>query len=242
MSRGIYVALSGAVAQETALETTATNLANAANDGYERLRPVFREELSGATKRTGSGLHFSAIESTAIDGSRGSLRTTGRDLDIALPEGVYMAVDTARGERYTRAGALQVSPSGALTTSSGAKLLREDGKPLTVNVASPATISTDGTVMQDGNPVAKLKLVKLEQGSSLQHEGADLMTVRGRPPVKAEGVEIDLGSLEESNAPVVGSMVELVSASRTFEAFQRMLETFGELDRKVLSTIRGPTE
>lgn len=242
MSRGIYVALSGAVAQETALETTATNLANASNDGYERLRPVFREELSGATRRVGSGLHFSAVAETAVDTSRGALRSTGRALDVALPEGVYLGVSTPRGERLTRSGSLQVDAKGGLVTGSGVPVLREDGKPFALDPNATTTIGADGSVLQNGAAVSKLRLVKIGEGTTVAHEGADLLVARGRPVVAAESPALEVGSLEESNASVVGSMVDLVSTSRTFEAFQRMLETFGEIDRKVLSTTAGPTE
>ena len=49
MAGGIYVALSGAVAQTTQLDTTAANIANANTDGYQRVRPVFREMLAQAS-------------------------------------------------------------------------------------------------------------------------------------------------------------------------------------------------
>ena len=48
MGDGIYVALSGAIAQSAHLDATAANLANAGTDGYQRVRPVFREELTRA--------------------------------------------------------------------------------------------------------------------------------------------------------------------------------------------------
>lgn len=95
--------------------------------------------------------------------------------------------------------------------------------------------------MQDGAVVGRLRLVKLEAGSSLRHEAGCLLTATGPAPVAASAA-LDVGALEESNATVVGSMTDLVTASRTFEAFQRMLDTFGEIDRKVLSTVPNATE
>jgi flagellar basal-body rod protein FlgF len=243
MSRGLYVALSGAVAQETALDTTAQNLANAATPGYQRMRPVFKEVLSGATGKNnpGSNLHFTSVDATALDGSRGALRATGRALDVALPEGVYLGVSTARGERYTRAGSLTVQADGSLTTSSGKPIAREDGSPLKVTPGRETTIKPDGTVVQDGNAVGSLRLVKMEAGGSLEHEGEGLLVAKGTPPVAAAAT-LDIGALEESNASVVGSMTELVQASRTFEVFQKMLDTFGEMDRKVLTTVPNASD
>lgn len=245
MSRGVYVALSGAVAQEHALETTATNLANASTAGYQRLRPVFREVLAGAQGAPGSArrepLRYAEIGSTALDSSRGSLRQTGRGLDCALPENHYLAVSTPRGERYTRAGSLAMSADGTLKTAGGAPLAREDGKPI---VLSPSegepSMTADGSVVQNGSIVAKLKVVKSAAGTTLSHESAGLLVARGTMTTTDAAIEV--GVLEDSNATAVGAMTDLVTASRTFEAFQRMLETFGECDRKVLTTTTGATE
>lgn len=240
MSRGIYVALSGAVAQEAALETTAQNLANASTAGYQRQRPIFREVLAGAQRGGAGGMHYAAADGTALDGARGTVRATSRGLDVALPEGVYLAATTPRGERYTRQGALQVSADGSLTAA-GAKLIKEDGEPIKLAPGVETTIGADGSVLQSGATVAKLKLVKGEVGTTFAHQGDGLLVAGGPAPV-ATAATIDVGSLEDSNASVIGSMTELVTASRTFEAFQKMLETMGEADRKVLTTVPGPTE
>ena len=233
MSRGIYVALSGAVAQETALETTAENLANASTTGYQRARPVFKEVLSGATRKAGSGLHSTVVDQTALDTTRGSLKSTGRGLDIAMPEGVYLGVSTANGERFTRNGALKVTSDGSLTTSSGQKVLGEAGEPLTLTPGTEASIAADGSVTQGGAVVGRLRLMKLEAGSAMKHEAGNLLAATGPTPPVAAAATLDVGALEESNASVVGSM---------FEAFQRMLDTFGEIDRKVLTTVPSGSE
>jgi flagellar basal body rod protein FlgG len=240
MSRGVYVALSGAVAQEHALETTATNLANAATPGYQRLRPVFREALAGASRK--ENLHYAEVGATAIDGSRGAIRATGRSLDVALPEGQYLAVTTARGERYTRAGALSMGADGILRTAGGVPLVREDDRPIQLSAAGgEPSIHPDGSIVQGGEIVAQLKVVRAGEGTTFTHEGGGLLAARGPAP-SAATTTLEIGVLEESNATVVTAMTELVTASRTFEAFQRMLDTFGECDRKVLTTTPGATE
>jgi flagellar basal body rod protein FlgG len=238
MSRGVYVALSGAVAQEQALETTATNLANATTQGYQRLRPVFREVLARAT--TKENLHYAEVGQTAVDRSRGTIRATGRSLDVALPEGSYLAVTTPRGERYTRAGSIAMDADGTLRAG-GAALAREDGKPIQIfPLAGEPVVSPDGSITQGGEIVAQLKVVRTAPGTTLSHEGNNLLTARGAMNPTEPALEV--GVVEESNATTVTAMTDLVTASRTFEAFQRMLDTFGECDRKVLTTVPGATE
>jgi len=242
MSRGIYVALSGAVAQENALESTAQNLANASTPGFQKSRAVFREVLAGATKnRKAPALRYAAVEGQVVDNSRGALRQTGRGLDVALPENVYLAVSTPRGERLTRAGSITMTKDGTLTTAGGSPLAREDGKPLQVDPsAGEAVIGADGSISQNGAPVAKLKLMTAD-ASALSHEGNGLLVSRTAPTL-AKDATVEVGSIEESNATPMAAMTELVTATRTFEAFQRMIDTFGEIDRKVLTTVPNAAE
>ncbi len=242
MSRGVYVALSGAVAQEQALETTATNLANAATPGYQRLRPVFREALINARTSKKETLRYAEISRTAVDGTRGPTRSTGRALDVTLPDDNYLVVTTPRGERFTRAGSLTLGADGVLKTASGAALVREDGKPIQLSLtAGEPTVTPDGSVVQNNEVVAKLQRVKASSETNLSHEAGGLLVARVAPPVRSTEA-LEVGAIEESNATAVTAMTDLVTASRTFEAFQRMLDTFSECDRKVLTTTPGATE
>ena len=58
MSHGIYAALSGAIAQQSSLDSIAGNLANANTTGYRAVRPVFHEVLRGKTKQGLSLIHI----------------------------------------------------------------------------------------------------------------------------------------------------------------------------------------
>jgi flagellar basal body rod protein FlgG len=240
MSRGVYVALSGAVASEQALESTAQNLANATTIGYQKMRPIFNEALRGASNN-GQALHYGAVSRTVNDTSRGPIKATGNASDCAFKENQYLAVSTARGERYTRNGEIKMSPDGTLRAA-GEPLMREDGKPLTVSPADgPIQVRKDGAILQKGQEVARMKVVEPDKGTTFVHEGNGVLVARGN--VKSvESPEVESGVLEESNASVVGSMTDMVMASRTFDAFKQMLDTFGECDRKVLTTTPSATE
>ena len=245
MSRGVYVALSGAVAQERALETTAENLANASTNGYQKMRSVFSESLTKATNNK-PALRYTEMSSTAVDQTRGALKTTGRALDVALPEGNYLSVTTSRGERYTRSGSLQMDASGILRAA-GQPLTREDGKPMQLSPSGgEPTIGADGSVWQAGAVVGKLKIMRGDTGTTFAHEAGSVMAANGPmvpgTPTQADANAVDVGVIEESNATPVTAMTDLVTASRTFEAFQKMIDTFGDIDRKVLTTTAGASE
>lgn len=234
MSRGLYVALSGAVAQEQALETTAQNLANASTSGYQKMRPVFNEALRGASKNN-QRLHYAAVARTVNDTTRGPIKPTGNAADVAFKENQYLAVSTDRGERYTRNGEIKMGPDGTLRAA-GQPLMREDGKVIKISPADgPPELRADGAILQKGQEVARLKVVEPAPGAALVHERDGVLTARGTMKQVANP-EVETGVIEESNASVVGSMTDMVTASRTFEAFQKMLDTFSECDRKVLTT------
>jgi len=237
MSKGVYVALSGAIAQENAMETTANNVANSASAGYQRLRPVFREALANA-RAADRDLHYAKTDRTALDTTAGALRSTERALDVALPAGTYLAVTTPRGERYTRSGALAVDAEGTLKTASGATITSDAGTPIqAARGAGEVTVSADGTVKQGANVLGKLKMMKFERPDALEHEGSSLLAVGNAGAATPSTEPLTIGALEESNAQPVTAMTELMTASRTFDAFQKVLDQFGEIDRKLVTTV-----
>jgi flagellar basal body rod protein FlgG len=238
MSDGIYVALSGAIAQQSALDTTATNLANASTDGYQRIRSVFREALAQAT---GNGAPTGAVATvgTSLDTTRGAIRTTGNALDVALPEKVYLSVSTTKGERYTRAGALGIASDGTLKSARGGPVLAEDGRNIqTVAGDGEVKITPGGEVWQGDTMLARLRLVSFPRPDLLVPEGATLLNATAIAGVPAPGTgQLAIGAIEESNTSVVGSMTDLVTESRSFEAFQTAIAAFREADQKIVTTV-----
>ena len=238
MSDGIYCALSGALAQQMALDATSTNLANASITGFHTQTPVFREVL--AQQGPMGQLRFAEVKSTAMTTTPGAFHTTGRDLDVALPPKVFLAVKTDAGERYTRAGSLQVRADGSLTTVGGAPIVGEGDVPLKVAPGSSPSISTSAEIKVNGESAGRLKLVSFAEPAWLVNEGATLLApTTDSGQATAAAAEITVGALEDSNASPITAMTELLTASRMFEAFQRAIETFHESDRRVATTTPG---
>jgi len=240
MSDGIYVALSGAIAQTTNLDTTANNLANASTDGYQRERPVFHEMLAQAASE---GHHYAAVTGTALDSTPGTVRMTDRPLDIALPKGAYLAVNGAAGdERYTRAGSMAVSLDGFLTTRHGDKLLGENGQPIKIPDGTGEVRATrSGAIERGGTQIAQIKIVKFDRPECLTHEGGTVLAANADTGVATvTNAQVEVGGVEESNASVVASMNDMVDASRTFDAFQRAIDAFRDADKKIVTTTPSP--
>lgn len=237
MAKGVYAALSGAVAADVALDTTAQNLANTTTRGYQRLRPLFQKALAqqGANANAPGQNRFAAPAGTVIDLTPGVIKSTGRPLDVALPEGAFLAVSTPRGERYTRAGDIEVRPDGSMRVA-GQEIMAESGEPVRVDPTLTTTIDKEGQVLSGGQPVARFKLVGFAQARFLQPEGGALLaaTQASGAPAAASG-EVRVGELEEPNATPVTAMTELMTTTRLFDAYQRAIDTFREADRRIAS-------
>lgn len=241
MSKGIYTALSGAIASSTALDVTAENLANASTSGFRRLQPVFREVLERETtpRLSPKHGHFTRVESTSIDATPGALRTTGRALDVALPAGVFVAVSARGGERYSRAGSLTVAADGTLSLA-GSPLVGESGEPIRIPTGgaggADVGVKADGEVVRGEESLGRLKLVTFADPTRLSAAGGSLYEAT---PASGEATvtpcEIAVGALEDSNASPIHAMSELVKATRTFEAYERAIDTFRDADRRIVS-------
>jgi flagellar basal-body rod protein FlgF len=235
MGSGIYVALSGAIAGNTALDTTAQNLANASTAGYQKLRPVFREVLAAASGSDKVPHRFTAVSRTALDVSEGAVKQTGRALDVALPKATYLSVQTPRGVRYTRGGSLDVDATGNLVTARGEPVLDEGGNAIKVPAGTIPTITADGELRGPTGSLGRMALSTFATPDALVPEGGCLLNAQAAGAATPSKDPIAVGALEDGNVQVVEAMTEMVGTSRDFETFQRAIEAFNEIDRRAAS-------
>ena len=237
MDRMIYLSMSGAKATMQRQDTLANNLANVSTVGFRAELQAFRAvpvEGSGASTRV------YALESTpGYDASAGSVTATGRNLDVAMKGNSWLAVQGLDGtEAYTRAGSLDVSSDGTLTTRNGITV-PGDGGPIQVPPNSEVSIGSDGTVSAKGvngksTSVGKLKLVTPEVALQRGTDGL-FRAAEGDLPADAEA-RVQDGALEGSNVSAVETMVAMITAARQFESQMKMLQT-AEGDEKAAAQL-----
>lgn len=241
MSDGIWSAASGAVGQLLALDVAADNVANAGTPGFQGGKAVFHEQLARAGAKGVGDLRYAAVGSVVNDTSPGPIVSTGRGLDVAIKGDGWFAVKSPQGERYTRGGAFQVGKDGTLSTHDGLPVLGSNRQPIRVGEgASSATIGDDGTVYANKQSVGQLMVVKFAAPSALEKQGGTLMraTAAAGAPVVTQPT-LETSALEGSNVSVVRGMVEIVGASRNFEACEKAIEVFRDADRKAALDIFG---
>jgi len=244
VSTGIWMAASGASSQITALDATANNLANANTAGYKVDQTIFREHLIQAmyVGRAAGDMRYNGVETVAPDMRSGPLQVTHKPLDVAIEnEDAFFAVQTPRGERYTRAGAFQIGPEGTLVTARGYPVLDASGNPISVQPdAKVLSFGDDGTLSVDDSDVGQLKLVKFRDIKGLEKDGDTTFRVTPRSG-RAEVAQATVipGALEMPNVSIVKGMTDLVSATRAFEALEKAVEAFSSLEHRAATDIVG---
>jgi flagellar basal-body rod protein FlgF len=234
MDRMLYVAMTGAKETMRAQSVNNHNLANVSTTG-------FRADLAAFQSRAVDGSGFaSRVYATngtiGWDKTSGALLSTGRDLDIAVNGPGWIAVQGPDGkEAYTRAGDLQVDPTGQLMTATGRPVMG-DGAPITVPPYTSIFFARDGSisiVAQGQTPdttatIGHLKLVNppdadIERGD----DGLFRMKDGSEAPPDA-AVQISSGTLESSNVNTADAMVNMIELARQFEMQVKAIRTAEE--------------
>jgi flagellar basal-body rod protein FlgF len=242
MSDGIWSAVSGATAQLAILDAAANNVANASTPGYRAERALFRAALGRAQAQgvPARSMRYAALDSGGCDVSAGSLQQTGRPLDVALRDDGFFRVRTVNGERYTRAGSVQLAKDGTLVTKQGDAYLDENGRPIKLSSGADAQIAADGTVREGETSVARLGVVRFADPAKLAREGSLLLVANaasGAPTAAAANLET--GHLEMANVTAVAGMIEIVSAQRAFEACESAIQAFKDADSRAAMSVLG---
>jgi flagellar basal-body rod protein FlgF len=184
------------------------------------------------------GRDVGVLTSRAIDFSPGSVRETGRSLDVAIEGEGFLVVQTPRGERYTRQGSLTLDASGQLVTPAG-DLVIGTGGPITVPPGQ-VTIADDGSISVDGRVAGQLKLVRFaDANASLAKEGNSLFVATGvGQPSEATSTRVVQGALEMSNVNSLTEMVAMMQNTREFESLQRSVTTLmNDLGRTIANDL-----
>ena len=226
MDRLIYLSMAGAKATMQRQDTLANNLANVSTTGFRAELAAFR---AVPVQGSGASTRVYAIESTpGYDPTPGTVAATGRNLDVAMRDGSWLAVQSLDGtEAYTRGGSLTTTSDGTLSTTSGLTVLG-DGGPIQVPPDTVVSIGADGTVSAttaDGrsNPVGKLKLVTPDAPLTRGTDGL-FRAAAGDLPADTTA-QVQTGALEGSNVSAVATMIEMIAAARQFEAQMKSLST-----------------
>ena len=198
-TKGVYTALSGAMAQSLKLDTIANNIANINTPAFKRDQQVFNEYLTANERppeviqvpkvpasvesfydMQGADKSFVDSSGTYTDHSQGGMKHTGNALDVALSGDGFFEVATTNGVRLTRHGSFSLDGNGQLVTKEGYPVL--SSAPAGTDPASRViktngetmTIQDNGDVYLVNNLTAKLSVITVNNKDTLKKIGNSL--------------------------------------------------------------------
>ncbi len=251
MVKGLYTAYTGMLNQQNKVDVIANNLANAATTGFkkegstsEAFDAVLAYKIKDQTsafrgKKIGTMNLGVKIGENYVDYSQGAFETTNNTYDLALSGKGFFCIEFTNksGEtstKYTRDGSFTLNVDGYLVTKDGDYVLDEEGRHIKLDPLSDARIDENGTIFQNDQRVTTIGLEDFEDYNYLEHYGENYyQPVEGATMIEADAKVFE-GYLEASNVQVVSEMVELISATRTYESNQKVIQTIDEtLDKAV---------
>lgn len=265
-TKGIYTAVSGAVAQSQRLDTIANNIANVNTPGFKRDQQLFREYLTANEKpptviqvpripasiesfydMQGGDKSFVDTNGTFTDFSQGGMRGTGNALDLAINGAGFFEVATPGGVKLSRHGSFSIDGNGQLVTREGHPVLAS-GQPgadpasrvIRFSGAGTVSIAENGDVSEGENVIARISLVDVTNKDSLHKAGSSLYDFKkGFQPevVNVTSPSLKQGFLEASNVNVVQEMTDMITATRTFESMQKAISTYDSMAEKLVNVI-----
>jgi flagellar basal-body rod protein FlgG len=241
--------MSGALAQEKALEIIANNLANANTVGFKGdnitfkllnpepeknykspLPPAnYKVDLNKLMPLHGNDIAYVGVAGIHRDESQGPAIQTGNPTDIMIEGEGMFAVHTQDGMRYTRSGQLSLSPEGVLMTPTGHPVLGEKG---VISVKSGQfEVNRLGEVYQNNQLIDRIPVYKFNDPNQLERSGTNLWFYGGPESgrVANRDASITQGALEGSNVNAMKNLTSMIIAHRSYEAYQKTISNYDKI-------------
>ncbi len=241
MITGLY---SSATAMDSAMrrhEVASQNLANINTTAYRRgvvTQSTFDNEVPPVSFPA-DGVYSSKLLGTATrpvvyDFSQGPISATGRRLDLSLSGEGFFSVQGPNETLYTRNGSFHINPDQQLVNSDNMPVLGQYGPIRIPDGATAETIqvSSTGLLSFNGVEFGQIALTAFTDQQALTLQGPSLFSAPFGAQTKPSIAVIEQGSLELSNTTSIDEMINLVDASRHFEAAQKAMTTISESVQK----------
>jgi flagellar basal-body rod protein FlgF len=250
MENSLLIGLSRQMALRRELDVVSNNIANVNTTAFKADSAVFQEFLMPVARADqfqppDRRLSFVQDRATWHDLSQGPVQQTGNPLDVAVDGDAFLVVQTPRGERYTRNGALQINAVGELVTSAGDRVVGDAGPIVFSPQDRDIAINADGTIsVREGAAVladvirGKLRLVSFAQQQLLQKDGSSTFAApAGVLPQAPQNVRVVQGAIEKSNVRAIIEMTRMIEVTRTYTQVAGLLQQQGDLRRNAIERL-----
>lgn len=265
-TKGVYTALSGAMAQSQRLDTIANNLANVNTPAFKKDQQVFKEYLTANEKppsviqvpripasvesfydMQGGDKSFVDSAGTYTNFTQGSLKSTGNPMDVAIDGNGFFEIATPQGVRFSRLGAFKLDGNGQLVTGDGHPVLRAspegtdpEARVFRVAGEAPLVITDSGDVFEGQNNLGRISLVDIPNKDSISKVGSSLYEFKKNAQPEVVNIanpSLKQGFVEMSNVNIVAEMTDMIATTRTFESTQKAIQAYDSMSDKLINVV-----
>jgi flagellar basal body rod protein FlgG len=247
MNVSLYQAAAALNANSRWQDVISSNLASSSVPGFKKQELSVAAIKAGLMPANSSGLpqFFTVpVANTTTSFVPGELRPTGSNNDLAIEGKGFFSVKLPNGSTvYTRDGEFQTTSKGQLVTKDGYTVVGQTG-PIYLDLtnSAPMSISATGEVSQGADLRGTLKIAEFNKPELLTQISGGYFTANN-PGLKPKPLAstIRQGYLEGSNTSVVGEMANMMTAMRSFEANQHVIQIQDDRLGKTITDLGNPT-
>lgn len=237
MENALLISLSRQIGLQRQMDVVANNIANVNTTGFKAEKLLFEEFLMPVARDRDFALpdqelSFTQDWGTLNDFNPGAIVQTGNPLDVALEGEGYLVVQTPAGERWTRAGALQVNAQGVLVDLSGNPVLGDRGEIRFDEGEADVMIDAAGGISSSAGAKGRLRVVEFENPQELTREGENLFA--GGAPLAATQTRVVQGAIEKSNVSGVAEMTQMIRVQRAYQSLASLMDRQDEIRRSAI--------
>lgn len=233
MRIGYYCAALGTREQQKRLEVISNNIANTNTAGFKKDTVQFKDFM---------------VETSSPRMEQGSIRTTDNALNIALTGEGFLKVQTDQGIQYTRNGDFRLARDGTVTTMEGWPVLGKNGPirltSTNVRITENGQIFdvTEGNATPNKDSIATFDLVRFAPKTPMMKTANGCLAPSDptAAPLPATDCNVQQGCLEQANFNMVEEMTQMIDTLRTFESYQKVLQSFDQIDSELITKLASP--
>jgi len=218
------------------MQSVANNIANLSTTGFRKERVIFAEHVHTLEGQEPS-LSMADASGRWTNLLQGPLSQTKGTYDFAIEGEGFFMIQTAEGQRLTRAGMFTPNEENVLVTVDGNPVLDLGEAPIAVPAgAQKIDLANDGTLSADGVPFAQVGVFLPADTNELTRAGGTSFAVDGETAPMEEPVLLQ-GFLENSNVNPITEVARMIQVQRAYEMGQTYLTAEDERIRAAIETL-----
>ncbi len=245
MLAGYYTVASGLMTRQREMDVIGNNLVNIKTPGYRADQAIissFEQELLTRQEAYNTGvvgngqMATSAIMEDVVSlFHTGTIKETGRNLDVAINGDGFYNIQTEGGVQLTRNGNFDIDAQGYLTLPGYGRVMGQNGAVFVGN--DKFDIDESGYVYgQNGNILNRLTITMPAENANAVKQENGLFQIEGAAQQAADYTLIQ-GSLELSNVDMNSEMTTLMEAQRAFQACSSALQIVDAMNQKAATQL-----